>query len=234
MFESMDIAMVERILRDLPVNIFFKDKDCKYVFSSHIWHHIKRDNTKDWDIKGKSSADVRLDGLKEANHSYDQDRKILETGEPISYVTAVETNGIKEYIEVVKYPVRDDNGAIIGIVGMVTDVTQKRKMEEQLEIYARTDTLTGLYNRRYLEYWLNEKLSKDLCPVGIISADCDGLKNINDTFGHHVGDELIRNSSSVFRVCMPPESVIFRMGGDEFLIVVPKTEMKRLWATLSL
>lgn len=225
MFESMSIDLVERILKELPVNIFFKDKNCKYVFSSHYWSHVKQDGSKNWDIKGKSSADVRMDGQSEANHSYEQDRRIIETGEPVSYVTALNNNGKKEYIEVIKCPVRDDNNEVIGIVGIVTDITKRKELEQQLEIYAQTDMLTGLYNRRYLEFWMKERLMKEMFPVGVISADCDGLKKINDTYGHHAGDELIRNTTSLFRVCLPEQSVLFRMGGDEFLILLPNTDL---------
>lgn len=227
MFESMSIEMVERILKELPVNIFFKDTDCKYVFSSHYWNHVKQDGSKDWDIKGKSSADVRKDGQKEARSSYEQDRRIIETGEPVTYITALNNDGKKEYIEVTKCPVRDDNNEVIGIVGLVSDITKRKEMEEQLEIYAQTDMLTGLYNRRYLEYWIKERLIKDMFPVGVISADCDGLKRINDAYGHHAGDELIRNTTSLFRVCMPEQSILFRMGGDEFLLLLPNTDLSK-------
>ena len=60
----------------------------------------------------------------------------------------------------------------------------------------------------------------------MISADCDGLKNINDSYGHVIGDELIRLTASLFRVGLPERAVMFRMGGDEFFIILPNTTLE--------
>jgi len=226
MLESMSIEMIERILKELPVNIFFKDVECKYVFSSHYWNHLRKDDSKDWNIRGKSSDQIRKDD-KSANRSYEMDRRIIETGESVSYTTEVEADGEKQCIEVSKHPVRDDDGNIIGIVGIVIDITKKKEMERQLELYAQTDTLTGLFNRRYLDYWTQEKCMESMYPLSVISADCDGLKRINDTYGHNAGDELIRSATSLFRVCMPEGTVLFRMGGDEFMMLLPNTTLTR-------
>ena len=61
-------------------------------------------------------------------------------------------------------------------------------------------------------------------PISIISADCDGLKTINDRYGHMVGDEYIRMSVTLMKTNLPSSSVICRMGGDEFLIFLPETD----------
>lgn len=59
--------------------------------------------------------------------------------------------------------------------------------------------------------------------IAIISADCDGLKEINDTYGHNAGDEYIKATVNLFKTVLPPERILFRMGGDEFLILLPST-----------
>jgi diguanylate cyclase (GGDEF)-like protein len=62
-----------------------------------------------------------------------------------------------------------------------------------------------------------------MCPMCVISADCDGLKKTNDTYGHAIGDELIRLTASLFRVVLPEKAMMFRVGGDEFFLVLPNT-----------
>lgn len=98
----------------------------------------------------------------------------------------------------------------------------KKKLQEQ----AKTDSLTGLYNRAYLDEFI--KTHNDACyPLAIISADCDGLKEINDTYGHTAGDEYIKATVSLFQMVLPKERILFRMGGDEFLILLPSTSEEK-------
>ncbi len=220
-FIPEDINFVERILRELPCNIMFKDTECRYVFCTHYWRHIIVGDDPNWTIRGKTDLEVRKD-QDNARLAYEQDKRILETGRGCSYITENNIDGVKEYLEITKRPVWDENGEIMGIVGIINDVTARVKMEKELENYARTDMLTGLYNRRYLNSWVLEELKSNMFPLCVISADCDELKRINDTYGHLIGDEFIRLASSMFRICVPDEAVMFRTGGDEFLIVLPK------------
>lgn len=208
------------ILKEVPSNIFFKDTECRYVFSTHYWRHLQQDGSADWDIAGKTDLDIRKD-KENAKLAYEQDLYILKTGKGVNYVIEVVQDGITEYLELIKNPVRNENGEIIGIVGLINNVTEKVMLEKELELYARTDVLTGLYNRRYLDYWIVHSLNTGLYPLCVISADCDGLKAINDTYGHVVGDELIRLTTSLFRVCLPEKTVMCRMGGDEFVLIIP-------------
>lgn len=213
------------ILKEVPSNIFFKDTECRYVFSTHYWRHLQQDGSADWDIAGKTDLEIRKD-KENAKLALEQDKYILKTGKGVNYVIEIVQDGITEYLELIKNPVRDKDGNIIGIVGLINNVTEKVRLEKELEMYARTDVLTGLYNRRFLDYWLVHSLNSGLYPLSVISADCDGLKMVNDTYGHVVGDELIRLTTSLFRVCLPERSIMCRMGGDEFVLIIPNTDQK--------
>ena len=88
-------------------------------------------------------------------------------------------------------------------------------------LYASThDQLTGLYNRHFYELQINEIIGSDLQAVGIFVCDIDGLKVINDSLGHAVGDELIKISASILKNIFRDEDVIVRLGGDEFAVIV--------------
>ena len=219
---NRDWEFMEMILKELPSNIFFKDTECRYLFATHYWNHIEHDDSEEWSIRGKTDLEIRKD-KENAALAYEQDKKILETGVGCNYVIEVCLDGETEYLEIFKNPVRDKDGHIIGIVGLINIVTDRINLQKKLEAYAQTDIMTGLYNRRFLEYWITNEIKAHLFPISVISADCDGLKIANDTYGHYVGDEIIRMSALIFKSQMPDYAVMFRMGGDEFLIILPKT-----------
>ena len=86
------------------------------------------------------------------------------------------------------------------------------------------DVLTGFYNRRFYEEIIKKlDIEKDL-PISIIMADVNGLKIVNDAFGHHVGDELLQRCAAAIQKACRTDDIIARWGGDEFIILLPKTQ----------
>ena len=219
---KIDYDLFKKILKEIPSNIFFKDTECRYIFSTHYWRHLKGAEDPSWDIAGKTDLEIRKD-KDNAKLAMEQDREIMRTGKGTNYVIEINQDGVTEFLELIKNPVRDDDGNIIGIVGLINDVTEKKLLEKKLEMYAHTDMLTGLYNRDYLDEWIANSMKVDMYPLCMISADCDGLKKINESYGHNIGDEFLRLTASLFRAELPEKAVIFRMGGDEFLIILPNT-----------
>ena len=219
---KIDYDLFKRILKEIPSNIFFKDTECRYVFSTHYWRHLKGAEDPSWDIAGKTDLEIRKD-KDNARLAMEQDREIMRTGKGTSYVIEINQDGVTEFLELIKNPVRNEDGDIIGIVGLINDVTEKMMLEKKLEMYAHADMLTGLYNRDYLDEWIANSMNPDTYPLCVISADCDGLKKINESYGHAIGDEFLRLTASLFRAELPEKAVMFRMGGDEFLVILPNT-----------
>lgn len=97
-----------------------------------------------------------------------------------------------------------------------------KEAENQLKEQAWRDSLTGLYNRRWLEYqctdWLNKKLPKT-ATISVMFIDLDGFKNVNDTYGHKVGDELLVEVSKALSRQRKGSDVLCRLGGDEFVFI---------------
>lgn len=228
---------IEAILRVLPSGIYYKDAQGRYLFSTHFWERFKRDGDPNWTICGKTDLDIR-DDRENALKAMEADREIVRTGKGTTYVIEdVSLDGEQEFIELVKRPVFDADGKVKGIVGLVNNITEHVAFQLALERDALLDGLTGVENRRAFDDCV-AGIGQDRrlpFPIAVISADCDELKRVNDTFGHLSGDEYIRASALTIKSCLPDGSRVFRMGGDEFVAFVPGVgmeEAERLVATI--
>lgn len=108
--------------------------------------------------------------------------------------------------------------------GLCRDVSDRKQMEQKLEYLSYHDQLTGLYNRRFFEEELKRLNVPRNFPLTIIMADVNGLKLINDSFGHAVGDKLLKKVAEVMAKGCRADDIIARLGGDEFIILLPKTD----------
>ena len=109
-------------------------------------------------------------------------------------------------------------------LGFSTDITDRKTAEEELIFLSNRDFLTGLYNRRYFEAELKRKEQEQFLPVSIIMGDINGVKLINDAFGHADGDRLILESAQIIKSCCRETDMLARIGGDEFGIILPNTD----------
>jgi diguanylate cyclase (GGDEF)-like protein/putative nucleotidyltransferase with HDIG domain len=132
------------------------------------------------------------------------------------------TNGTSFDVEYNSYPQYKD-GALIGAVVTFTDNTMKRMHEQQIEYFSSHDALTSLYNRNHFEYQLKKSDTKNNLPISIIMGDLNGLKLTNDVFGHASGDELLIKAAEAIKKVCREEDIVARQGGDEFVILLPKT-----------
>ncbi|MDR3600535.1 MAG: transporter substrate-binding domain-containing protein [Desulfosporosinus sp.] len=110
------------------------------------------------------------------------------------------------------------------LIGMIQDVTERKLTEEKIIFLSFHDRLTGLYNRRFFEEELKRLDVARNYPLTLVMADVNGLKLINDSFGHAIGDELLINVAKVLRKGCRRDDIIARLGGDEFIILLPNTD----------
>ncbi|MCI0551531.1 MAG: GGDEF domain-containing protein [Anaerolineae bacterium] len=101
------------------------------------------------------------------------------------------------------------------------DITARKKAEDYLRYLGTHDVMTGLYNRAFFEETLQKLETSRRDPLSVIILDLNGLKTANDTLGHHAGDNLIRRTAEVLRAGMDNGYIAARIGGDEFIIIMP-------------
>lgn len=125
-------------------------------------------------------------------------------------------------VEYHSYP-QIKNGKVVGGVITFMDITNRKKREDEIKYLSFHDMLTGLPNRRCFEDNLKLMDIPDNLPLSIIFADINGLKMTNDIFGHASGDKLIKKASEILMLSCRNDDVIARTGGDEFIMLLPKT-----------
>ncbi|MEN6595462.1 MAG: PAS domain S-box protein [Clostridiaceae bacterium] len=109
-------------------------------------------------------------------------------------------------------------------LGFSIDITEKKNAEAELIQIGNHDFLTGLYNRRFFELELKRSDRPELLPISVIMGDINGVKLVNDAFGHAEGDRIITESASILEGCCRPGDTLARIGGDEFGMIMPKTD----------
>lgn len=174
---------------------------------------------------GKNYAEIFIITREDGNIA-DPLNRALQTGgmQRIVSDAQLHSRGGNTYsIEFSAAPVRDEAGSDVGIILVFRDITDKKEQAEQIEYLSFHDALTGLYNRRMFENELKRIDDADNLPISIIMGDINGLKLTNDIFGHAYGDMLLEKVASVLRLCSRPGDIAARWGGDEFVLLMPRT-----------
>lgn len=123
----------------------------------------------------------------------------------------------------------DHEQSLIGYVLTLRDVTERRRLEEQLKMAATIDKLTGIYNRQTLDDVLAREIARAhryKTPLSLIMADIDHFKQVNDSFGHQIGDQVLRAIAVTLKESVRRSDMVGRWGGEEFMIVAPQTEIE--------
>ncbi|MEO8343759.1 MAG: diguanylate cyclase, partial [Gallionella sp.] len=136
--------------------------------------------------------------------------------------------GTRRWLETHAAPMRDAADKIVSLLGITRDISARKHAEERLVHMAHFDALTGLPNRTLFTDRINYALSmaqRSRMPLAVMFLDLDHFKNVNDTLGHRIGDALLIEIAKRLKSVMREEDTLSRMGGDEFILVLPGTDV---------
>ncbi len=240
------------------MHVYFKDRESRFIDASQAQVHGFNCTSVE-EVIGKTDFDFFPEEFAEETRR--DELKVMETGEPmLNKIERVEyISGETSWMQVNKYPLYDKEGNIVGTWGTSFNVTaitdEKRRLEEaNIELkdvgnyYKRQcviDDMTELFNRRkFFEELKNEfeeirKPHNDVKEFCISFLDIDNFKSINDRFGHQFGDFIISETAAIIRASVRSGDIVFRFGGDEFLVIYKQTSksgalaiLERLCSTL--
>lgn len=113
---------------------------------------------------------------------------------------------------------------------LLLDLTERKLAEERIRYLTFHDVLTGLYNRTFFEQEMVRLDTPENLPLSVIMGDLNGLKLVNDTFGHAMGDELLRQAAQILKRMCKKRGIVARLGGDEFVVLLPRTTSQEVQA----
>lgn len=221
-FEEMQNA-----LKELPANIYLKDEKGRYIFCTKDWQHKKSINDSDWDIRGKTDLEIRKD-KENAIKAMETDKSLLKSGNGADYIVEIGSEGDQGFLEIIKRPVRNKDGIITGIIGLVSDVTQKELLKIHLEKASTTDSLTGVLNRGTMYKLIKDSLfdfKEKKGKLCLLMFDLDDFKKVNDTYGHQNGDIVLTTFADILLNSHFGKAKAGRWGGEEFMLLLYDTEI---------
>lgn len=204
------------IIAALPDMLFVINKDC--IFTDFQATNMSELYVKE-DFLGKNIYELFPHYI--ADIAKIKIQSALENGRTESLEYQLDMpNGIESY-ELRIARINDNE-----VIAIARNVTEEKELEGKLINLSYHDQLTGLYNRRFFEEELRRLDVPRNLPLTIVMADVNGLKLINDSFGHKAGDELLKDIANIMRKGCREDDIISRISGDEFVIILPQTNEK--------
>ena len=218
-------TLLETIINTIPDIIFYKDKQSRYLGGNKAFFEGFFGKKKS-EVIGRNDFELHQD--KEVAKAFiERDQEILKNKEDkYTEINILNKDDKILYLESVKTPLINEKGEAWGIVGVARDMTKRKELEDMLIQMSYTDKLTGLYNRAYFEEQINKLDDNEYYPLTLIMGDLNGLKTVNDNLGHLEGDKLLVEIAKVLKGSCRKEDLVFRWGGDEFIILLPNSDYK--------
>ena len=215
------LNFIGQLIEAIPSPLFFKDEKARYLGCNKAFEAFimrPRDT-----IIGRSVFDISPPEL--AARYHEADKALFDHPGVQTYEASVEaTDGMRRDVIFNKATWLHADGSLGGLVGVITDITERKQTEALVWVQANYDPLTGLPNRRLLHDRLGELLKKahrDHESVAVLYIDLDRFKEVNDTLGHEAGDRLLVDAARRIVGCVRESDTVARQGGDEFTVLLP-------------
>lgn len=215
------LGFIGQLIDTIPNPVFYKDEHgiylgCNAAFESYIG--IERDR-----LVGCSVYDISPPDLAEKYAAADQ--RLFDTpGTQVYEANVLYADGQRHDVVFYKATFNKSDGSLGGLVGVMLDITDRKRMEQAIWHEANYDALTGLPNRRLFRDRLHqevERAKRNARLLAVLFIDLDRFKEVNDTLGHEVGDQLLCEAGQRIRAELRASDTLTRQGGDEFMVILP-------------
>jgi diguanylate cyclase (GGDEF)-like protein/PAS domain S-box-containing protein len=213
----------------IPTYIFMKDQQRRYIYANRSMLDLFKCSAEE--LAG--SSDSRFFPPETVARLHETDIRVLRHGEDTAekVICKGKDGHLRIYWEI-KTPIyeSDKKTSICGLCGISTDITELELLKEKLEQQARQDYLTGLFNRRFFMEQGNAELMRAQRYHHTLSSlmlDIDNFKKINDRHGHQAGDAVLKRLADVMRKMLRTVDIIGRIGGEEFAVLLPETDLQK-------
>jgi diguanylate cyclase (GGDEF)-like protein/PAS domain S-box-containing protein len=217
-----DVFLFEALMENTADSIYFKDRQCRLL-------RVSRKMAQDLGFSDPAEligkTDIDLFGEVFGQGTRLDDLRVMETNRPI--IGLIESrkldNGQTNWTLASKLPLRDESGAVIGLVGITREINEIRETEAALQHLATHDTLTDLPNRFLMIDRLGRLLARaerSGTAFAVLYLDIDHFKDVNDSHGHEVGDLLLQAVAKRLTKSLRQSDTVARIGGDEFVIIL--------------
>jgi len=224
-----ELEMLRVVMASVPDLIYVKDLQSRFLFANQGTADVMGAASGE-ELRGQSDFDYYSTEI--AAGFYQDEQKVVQTG--VALVSQDEhireKNGRTRWLLTTKVPFRDADGKTIGIVGIGRNITALKETEaelkrarENLHFKATHDSLTSLLNREAILDMLGREIarsSREHSATAVLLADLDHFKDVNDQFGHPVGDEVLRETARRFLRAVRTYDLVGRLGGEEFLVIL--------------
>ena len=227
----------EKLLDNLHDAVYFINRDRKITYWNEAAERLSGNTA--GEVIGKGCFDNLLGYVDESGTPLCNSRcplsEVMLDGQPRqANVYLRHKQGYRVPADVRILPLRNSDGGVVGAVEVLSDSTGKKNAEKrvsELERLAFLDALTGLPNRRYLQMKVEQSLQEHIRfsrLYGLLMFDVDRFKLVNDTYGHEVGDAMLKAVAGTVVRDLRPVDVVGRWGGEEFLVLMPDLDAVRL------
>ena len=219
-----DLFLFNALMESTADSIYFKDRECRLLRVSRMMANSLGFSDPS-ELVGKTDIDLYGEAFGQGTRV--DDIRVMEMDRPI--IGLVESrkmeNGQTNWTLATKLPLHDESGAVIGLVGITREINEIRQTEVALQHLATHDMLTDLPNRFLMVDRLDQLLARAKrsgAPFAVLFMDIDRFKEVNDTFGHEVGDLLLHAVALRITKSVRKSDTVARIGGDEFVIIMER------------
>lgn len=224
-----ELSLLRAVVASVPDLIYVKDAQSRFLLANQGTADMMG-AASGQELRGKTDFDYYA--TETAAGFFQDEQKVMKTGMPlVSQDEHIRENeGRIHWLLTTKVPFRDNDGRTIGIIGIGRNITALKETEaelkrarENLHFKATHDSLTSLLNREAILDMLGREIarsSREHSPTAVLLGDLDHFKNVNDRFGHPVGDEVLRETARRFLRAVRTYDLVGRLGGEEFLVIL--------------